>query len=250
MQFYQQSLEILERLARANPDVVSIQIELAVNLNNIAEMLAQTGHTAPAMELNRRALALLDSLAVAAPDHVGLQVERARSDNAIGLLLSMTDAAGAVIASFDRALATYEGRVKANPGSSEVRRGLAASYCGLGRCWASMGKPGEAVEAFSRAVAALATATQPGPEDIFSLAASHALLASVAGVAGSGLTAAQGETQAESALAALRRAVSMGYRNTARLRSDAQLDSLRARPGFQILLMDLDMPRDPFAQRP
>ena len=45
----------------------------------------------------------------------------------------------------------------------------------------------------------------------------------------------------------LRQANAAGYRDLAHMRSDIALDPLRARPDFQLLMMDLAMPADPFA---
>jgi hypothetical protein len=46
----------------------------------------------------------------------------------------------------------------------------------------------------------------------------------------------------------LHRAVNAGYRNVALMRRDSDLDSLRSRPDFQLLMMDLAFPDDPFAR--
>ena len=46
----------------------------------------------------------------------------------------------------------------------------------------------------------------------------------------------------------LRRAVAAGYRNVTWMQRDPDLDPLRARPDFQILMMDLAFPPDPFSE--
>jgi hypothetical protein len=51
---------------------------------------------------------------------------------------------------------------------------------------------------------------------------------------------------ADRALDALRRAVTAGFRNAAN-RDDHDLDPLRDRPDFRLLLMDLAFPAEPFA---
>ena len=53
---------------------------------------------------------------------------------------------------------------------------------------------------------------------------------------------------ADRAVATIRRAIAMGYADSDVLKHDPDFDSLRARPDFQILLMDLNFPADPFAQ--
>jgi serine/threonine-protein kinase len=73
------------------------------------------------------------------------------------------------------------------------------------------------------------------------------LLGGVAGAPGSGLSAAQGRAELDRAVHTLRRAVAAGYRSVAWIRRDPDLDSLRSRPEFQLLMLDLDFPDDPLA---
>ena len=46
----------------------------------------------------------------------------------------------------------------------------------------------------------------------------------------------------------LREAVTAGFRNLAHMRTDTDLDPLRPRLDFQLLMMDLAMPDDAFAR--
>jgi hypothetical protein len=54
--------------------------------------------------------------------------------------------------------------------------------------------------------------------------------------------------RADRAMEALRRAVAQGYTFPAIITRDIDLDPLRPRPDFQLLMMDLAMPADPFAR--
>jgi hypothetical protein len=45
----------------------------------------------------------------------------------------------------------------------------------------------------------------------------------------------------------LRRAVAGGYRNVTWMNRDPDLDALRSRPDFQLLMLDLVLPAEPFA---
>jgi hypothetical protein len=74
----------------------------------------------------------------------------------------------------------------------------------------------------------------------------HALLSSVAGATASGVSAADGRVEAEKAMAILRRAVDEGYR-APELRNESCLEPLRTRRDFQLLMMDVDFPAEPFA---
>ncbi len=81
------------------------------------------------------------------------------------------------------------------------------------------------------------------------MACCHAALAGLAGRPGSGVSAAEREGEAEKAMAVLRQAVTMGYRNPDDYRTESALDPLRDRPDFQLLMMDLAFPAEPFARR-
>jgi len=85
---------------------------------------------------------------------------------------------------------------------------------------------------------------------LYNLAECHALLGGAAGPPGSGLTAAEGAAELDRAMVVLRRAVAAGYRNLTWIRRDLDLKSLRARPDFQALTLDLAFPSDPFATGP
>jgi hypothetical protein len=47
---------------------------------------------------------------------------------------------------------------------------------------------------------------------------------------------------------ALRRAIAAGYRDVNWMRRDPDLSPLRSRPDFQVLLLDVAFPADPFAR--
>ena len=76
----------------------------------------------------------------------------------------------------------------------------------------------------------------------------RAALAGLAGRAGSGVSAAEAVTEADAAMALLRRAAAMGHRNSAAYRYEPALAPLRGRDDFRLLLSDLAFPADPFAR--
>jgi hypothetical protein len=51
-------------------------------------------------------------------------------------------------------------------------------------------------------------------------------------------------------MALLHKAVAMGWRDPAPSRAEDALDPLRSRSDFQLLMMDLAMPVDPFSNEP
>ena len=85
------------------------------------------------------------------------------------------------------------------------------------------------------------------PESRYHLARSHALLASLAGETGSGVSPPEGRDEADRAITELKRAVTDGYRDP-KMDTETDFDSLRTRPDFRILMLDLTFPANPFAR--
>jgi hypothetical protein len=75
----------------------------------------------------------------------------------------------------------------------------------------------------------------------------HAMLSSVAGVSGSGVPASEGPFEAQKAMAILVATVANGYR-ARELKNDSCLDPLRNRSDFQLLMLDVAFPAQPFAR--
>ena len=50
----------------------------------------------------------------------------------------------------------------------------------------------------------------------------------------------------ETAMSLLRQAISRGYPNLVYIRTDQALEPIHSLPDFQLLMMDLDFPADPF----
>ena len=75
----------------------------------------------------------------------------------------------------------------------------------------------------------------------------HATLASLAGRAGSGVSAAEADDEAAKAIGSLRQLTALGYRNANRLQIEAALGPLRGREDFRLMMMDLAMPDEPLA---
>jgi len=53
--------------------------------------------------------------------------------------------------------------------------------------------------------------------------------------------------EAERAMAVLHHAIAAGWKDAAQMRRDSDLDALRGRADFQVLLLDLELPAEPFA---
>jgi hypothetical protein len=83
-------------------------------------------------------------------------------------------------------------------------------------------------------------------EATYDLARDHALLAGLAAETVSGLSSAESAAEADRAVAVVEKLVAEGYRD-ATSRTNPDFDPLRSRSDFQLLIMDLTLPVEPFA---
>ena len=138
--------------------------------------------------------------------------------------------------------------VEAEPSQEDHRIDLADGLRRSGIVLQKCVRPAEAVSAFREALAILEGLAHPTPANGYDIVCNQSLLSGVAPDAGSGLTAADGRAQAAKAMESLRRAIAAGWNRPAQLIPDPDLDPVRSRLDFQLLLLDLAFPNDPFAR--
>ena len=103
-------------------------------------------------------------------------------------------------------------------------------------------RPRESLETHRRAAALLEEGEKSNRFSAYDLACGYARL-------GEGLApGAESEAALDKAVAALSQAIALGFRDLNWMNSDSDLDPLRSRPDFRLLMMDLAMPADPFAR--
>src|SRR5262249_33628436 len=107
------------------------------------------------------------------------------------------------------------------------------------------GSPGEALAMLRKSVVILETSDSPG--DLSNLACFLALASTVADPANRPTTAERQRRDADRAVATLQRAIELGWADSNALKNDPAFDSIRWRPDFQALLVDLAFPADVFA---
>jgi tetratricopeptide (TPR) repeat protein len=222
---YRRALDIQEKLAADNPAVTENRNFLAIVHNNLGILLSNMGRSAEAAGEHRAAVAIDEKLVADNPNV---------PDYRNGLATSHTELSGALRRlgrpaeardTCDRAIAIREALVQEVPKATKYLSPLAHSYRrrGAGRAMALWeGLP-----------------SRSGPE-WFDTACAHAALAGLAGRAGSGVSAAEAVTEADAAMALLRKAIEMGYRSPGVFRTEAALDPLRERRDFQKLLAGLE----------
>jgi eukaryotic-like serine/threonine-protein kinase len=134
----------------------------------------------------------------------------------------------------------------------DYRQGLASSAGGLGTLQSHAGRKAEALRSLRRALELWATVELVQPGDLYNLACVHSQCGALIGGGRRPLSPeerVERDSHWEQAMAALRRALATRAAVSAWLRQDPDLDPLRPREDFRLLMMDLAFPADPFSRR-
>jgi len=246
-----EALPVLERarkaretLVKADASVIRDQTQLIDIHSQIAGILTRAGRTPQALASREEAMAVATRLAEAHPGDLNMQAQLAEAYLSIADLHTSTRKPSEALPWHDKALAIQRRIVEAEPSQQAyLTKGLRRRGIVLQKC----GRPAEAVSAFREAITVLERLASPRAFEIYTVACNRSLLSGVACDAGSGLTAADARAEADEAIKSLQRAAAAGLREAARMRVDTDLDPIRSRPDFQLLIMDLAFPADPFA---
>jgi eukaryotic-like serine/threonine-protein kinase len=247
---YERARAINQKLSDADPSATQIQSDLAQSHIDVGYMHQETEHFALALASLEQARTIVQQLADLNPAVSRFAGMLAQSYQAIGSIQDKTGSPVEAMASYDRARTILQKLADANPTLTIFQNRLAMSYSYLGLARQRAGRPAEAAAELQKAVAIMERLSnlQPSAYDLYNLACFRSLLSGVAVEPGSGLTDVDVRRLGEQAVATLRRAVAAGLEDVAFMRKDADLDPLRSRPDFQILLMDLAFPDRPFAK--
>jgi eukaryotic-like serine/threonine-protein kinase len=248
MESYRRALEIQQNLALANPNVTDFQSSIASSFVRIGWLLAQSGELGKAMDYFALEEPIWKRLADANPTVPEYQNSLANCLTNIANVLLRKGRTAEARARCDRAVALREVLVSTHPNVPEYRQGLAESLCGLGLARRAKRDFAGASADWRRAIALYKTVAGQDGECLFFYACCHASLSSVAGLPGTGMSDSARDAEADRAVALLVRAVEVGYSAPYTYRNEPALDPLRDRPDFQLLMLDLAYPSDPFAR--
>jgi tetratricopeptide (TPR) repeat protein/tRNA A-37 threonylcarbamoyl transferase component Bud32 len=277
---YRASAAVFEKLRTAYPTEISYQNELARGWNNLSLLYRATDRLGPAEAAARKVLAIYEQQVRANPKAANFAATLGWSQSNLGLRLMEADKPQESLDWFSQAIGTLEGVLKKVDHHAEARGNLRDAHCRRAQALTRLGRYPEALQEWDRAMGladdmsralvrlqrdgtlatkgdyvqataeAKALAEQsPGSADILYDAACVYALASGAVHKDAKLAAAEREQLAEPyadrAIELLRQAAAKGYQDVAQLKRDKDLDALRARPGFQKLLADLEKPTPP-----
>jgi serine/threonine-protein kinase len=149
---YSESIDILERLVRGQPDKLAYQGALASSHQGLGSLLGETARPDEALESHRHALRIRERLAAEHPDVVEYQARLAGSLNRIGGLLRDTGRPDEAMEAYRRALRIRERLAAEHPDVAEYQISLAGSHNNIGLLLRETGGPAEALEFYRRAI--------------------------------------------------------------------------------------------------
>jgi len=236
-----------ETLIKSGNSLIRDQTQLIRIYSQIAGIHARAGRTAQARASREPALAVATSLADSHHCDLSIQNELALAYLDTAELLATTGQASETLPWLDKALAIQRKLVETEPSQQQYRMYLGDGLRHRGIVLQKCGRPAEAVLAFRDAIDVLEGLANPSPGDLYDIACCQSLLCGAAIEAGSGLTLAAARAEADKAIERLRRVISAGWSQAALMRFDTDLDPIRSRQDFQLLVMDLGWPADSFA---
>jgi eukaryotic-like serine/threonine-protein kinase len=247
---YEQARAISRKLTETEPKATQFRSALAQSYLDIGHIHQETESYDAALASFEQARAISQELVDANPAVTRFEGDLAQSYQGIGSIQDRTGQLSNAFTSFDRARTIFQKLADANPTVTLLQTRLAMSYSYMGQVRQRDGRPAEAAAEFQKAVAIMERISnlQPSSYDLYNLACFQSLLSGIASQPGSGLTDTNVRSLGEQAVATLRRAVDAGLQDVAFMRRDPDLDPLRSRPDFQLLLLDLAFPDEPYVK--
>jgi eukaryotic-like serine/threonine-protein kinase len=237
----------VEAKALSNPESTELQGELGRLSLALGEILTEAGDLPAALAAHEKALAIRQKLADGNPKVSEYRDDLASSCTKIADAVRTLGRPAEALEGCERAIAIRQSLIQEEPKSTIYRSHLASSLRRRGLARREMGDPAGTAADVRRAMALYDGLPSRSGEEWFETSCCHAALADLAGRDGSGVSAADAASEAGKALALLAKAVTMDYTNPHPYRTESSLDSLRERPDFRELMIDLVFPADPFA---
>ena len=262
---YRQALTIQENLVADFPTVAVYRQELAGSYNNLGMLLAGLGKRAEAEVQYRNALAIQEKLVADFPTVPAYQTDLGSGSYLnYGILVRDVGRAGESLGWFDKAIATLAPVHRAEPRDVRAKQFLRNSHWNRATAYDSLMKHGEAIKDWDRAI------ELSPPAEQLDVRASRAMSQLQAGIVAeavaevaeltksskwtagqwydfaciyavaSGKIADKKQEYADRAMELLKKAVKLGYKDAAHLKTDTDLDPLREREDFKKLLAELE----------
>jgi serine/threonine-protein kinase len=232
---------LLERQIEADPADLDSRSSLAVIINNMGIDQLERGQPDQALSLFRRNLAIHQELVKADPTNAHYRQMLAHAHGNVGTAQFRSARFDEALQSCRDALALYEALALAYPGQPRFQDDLIWIHALLAQARVATGRTPEARAELREAERRLGQVPGPAPDTLVSLASGYAMMSAAVG-------ADEHLAYADRAMATLRRAAAAGSIGADDLQSVPEFVPLRSRADFQLLMMDLAMPSDPFSR--
>jgi serine/threonine-protein kinase len=243
-----EAVRLMQRLVADHPENIDYHNELAIDLTLAGNLCNSAGRPSEALPYFKRSLEIYQRLALDYPTVANYQHRIARSHMFIARDFAELGRPREALDSLDRAVPLFERLGADHPGDVHYKEDSAFTQMQIANAHRVLGRPSEVRRALGRAseiYEQLSTAMA-----LYNLGCAESRLCDPAlsdPAASSTIVSADRQAHVDRAIVALRRAAAAGMRNGALWRRDPDLDPLRSRPDFQLLMMDLEFPDDPFA---
>jgi eukaryotic-like serine/threonine-protein kinase len=250
MKSFKQSLSVYERLVRDHPTVTNYLSNQSGAQHSIGWLLMRMGRPAEALPWLRKALPVKERLASENPTVTDFHGRLAQSHAVIGDALREMGQLPEALPELQYALAIYERLAREHPAVEQYKSEVAGCHIIIASLLNQMRRYPESRREYQKAVDIYEKIATPFLGDVYNLGCAYARLAALSHPPGRSPTPEEesdDRAHADKAMATLRRAVALGYKSILSLRADPDLDALRSRADFRMLLFDAAFPDDPFA---
>ena len=248
---YQQAIMQLEKVTQLRPELSDQAFELAFILGDLSQLQQMGGKLDSALGSARKAMEILERLDRQYPSALRYQEGLAGIYHMMSDLHRQRREPAEALAFAQKAQALLSRLVELHSENVNLRLELAKSQNNLGRMLQQTGEPVDALRSFQRAIDLYESIPDLGSRDSYLLACNIALCIRLIGVKnGSEDTVAlsklskadllRRERYSDRAIELLRHAFRDGAIDSEVIQSDTDLDALRDRPDFQVLLNEID----------
>jgi eukaryotic-like serine/threonine-protein kinase len=249
---YRRAIAIQESLVQSNPSIQLFQSDLARTLIRTGRLLAQNGEREDALRILEKSRELCEGLIKANPTVLSYQADLARTLYGVAELIDKMGRPSEAMSAYERALAIQEPLATAQPDNAIAQAETGTTLVDIGMHKARHADPAEGLRLCRLALERLERSHIPSPVILLAQARAHAQIGQLLNVPSGRMTGDLHDSpsaQLDSAVSLLQRAAASGFRDTKTLSIDAAFQPLRSRPDFELLILDLAFPADPFARR-
>jgi serine/threonine-protein kinase len=239
----------MQRLVADHPENINYRDDLGRNLSLAGTQCNRARRFSEALPFFKRALDIHQRLALDYPTVALYQHHIARSHMFIARDFAELGRPREALDSLDRAVPLLERLAADHPSDVFYKADSAFAQMLIAQAQGALGRPSEVRRALERArenYEQMSDATA-----LYNLGCVESKLSDPAlsdPAARTAVVTADRQAHADRAIVALRRSAAAGLRNADLWRRDPDLDPLRSRPDFQLLMLDLEFPEDPFAR--